>query len=91
MYAGHSATKAPQAFPGSVKAGTAAGELLRTRKALVMARPSTVSQPRLSRFLFSFLLKEEKKETPRETCNQREQRQNVGLFFFSKPHRSPCL
>lgn len=67
MYAGYSATKAPQAFrpPGSVKAGTAAGELLRTRKALVMARPSTVSQTRLSRFLFSFLLKEEKKETPR--------------------------
>lgn len=35
MYAGYSATKAPQAFhpAGSVKAGTAAGELLRTRKA----------------------------------------------------------
>lgn len=74
MFAGHSATKAPQALhpPGSVKAVSAAGELLRITNALVSAMPSTVSQPQLSRFVFSFLLKEEKKETPRETCNQRE-------------------
>ena len=63
MFAGHNATKAPQALhpPASVKALSAAGELLCITNALVTALLSSVSQPRLSRLLFAFLLKEEEK------------------------------
>lgn len=74
MFAEHNATKAPQALhpPASVKAVSAASELLCITNALVTALLSTVSQPWLSRLLFAFLRQEEKKETLRETCNQRE-------------------